>query len=297
MASAEINFVTVNNGLSLCSTEYGVPQGEPIIYCHGFPASRLEAAMFAAAAIRNEVRLIAVDRPGFGRSDYQPDRRMTGWPLDILRVADSLGLERFGVLGVSGGAPYALACASQIADRLSAVGIVCGLGPMYQSWAVRAMAWNTRLPFILAARAEWLLRFVYGRVTTYLFRRYPHWVRALLTAGAPGSDTRVLERPEIGATLTASLREALRQGSKGALRDLVLYTNSWGFEIRDIGVPIDLWHGEADATVPVSHGHFYAAELPNVRERLLAAEGHFSLPILFIDEILDTLMRRSRVGF
>src|SRR5690348_4059248 len=101
----------LNDGRSVGYAEFGLPTGRPVVYCHGFPASRLEAQFTHSSARKFGARIVALDRPGYGLSTFVPGRQIKDWALDVSEVADALELERFAVLGVSGGAPYALACA------------------------------------------------------------------------------------------------------------------------------------------------------------------------------------------
>src|SRR5438046_6812360 len=128
--SDEVRQLRLRDGRRLGYCEHGVRAGKPILYFHGWPGSRIEAQLAAPAARRYNARLIAVDRPGFGMSDFKAHRTLLDWPADVAELADTLGLDRFAVAGVSGGGPYALACARRIPDRLTSVIVVCGLGPM-----------------------------------------------------------------------------------------------------------------------------------------------------------------------
>ncbi len=119
----------LDDGRALAYCEFGDPDGLPMFYFHGFPGSRLEGAVAANSARRAGVRLIAVDRRGFGNSDPLPRRRLLDWPADIVQLAQRLELDRFGVVTASGGAPYAAACARAIPERLTVVGNCCGTCP------------------------------------------------------------------------------------------------------------------------------------------------------------------------
>ncbi len=118
----------LGDGRTLAYTEWGASDGRPVLYCHGFPGSRLEARLADDAATRLGIRLIAPDRPGFGRSPLQPRRRLGDWPHDLARFADRLGIDGFELLGVSGGGPYALAAGEHLGDRIGRIAIACGLG-------------------------------------------------------------------------------------------------------------------------------------------------------------------------
>lgn len=116
------------DGRRLGHALYGDSAGPPVIYMHGFPASRLEAKLLEEAACEIGVSLITPDRPGLGLSDFQPGRAITDWPGDVAHLADALDLDRFSVVGVSGGCPYALACAHQLGDRVIRTAIIAGMG-------------------------------------------------------------------------------------------------------------------------------------------------------------------------
>jgi pimeloyl-ACP methyl ester carboxylesterase len=115
----QIQYIQLDDGRKIAYCEYGELQGKPIFYFHGTPGSRHEPLFGHQAAYENQYRLIAPDRPGFGRSDYQKGRTLLGWADDVMQIADQLGLETFGVMGASGGGPHALACAYAIPDRLA----------------------------------------------------------------------------------------------------------------------------------------------------------------------------------
>jgi pimeloyl-ACP methyl ester carboxylesterase len=281
--------IYLGDGRRLAYAEYGDPEGKPLFYCHGFPASRLEAALLDPAARKARVRIVAADRPGCGLSDFQPDRRIGDWPGDVVELADALGIDRFAVVGVSGGGPYALACARKIPRRLTAVGVVCALGPVLDSRAQRGMLWSRRLVFSLARRAPWLLRLSYAAVFQHFLRRRPAAILTMIARTPVLPDRRVLERSEVRRALLASIQESVRGGSRGLLHELSLYTRKWDFRPEEIALTVDLWHGGADPIVPVVHARALVKQLPRVRPVILPGEGHFSLPINHMESILLAL--------
>lgn len=279
--------IRLTDGLRMAYDLYGHTDGRPIFYCHGFPACRREAGLTEAVATRLGIRIIAPDRPGFGRSDFQPNRTLLDWPANLSALANALGVERFAVLGVSGGGPYALACAVALASRLTCIGIVGGLGPLDQPGASAGMSALNRLLLLLYRRTPVIGRSSY-RLLAALAGRRPEWTFAFLTRRLPPPDRAVLRgRPR--EILVGSYREALRQGYRGGDRELFLYTHPWGIDLPAIARPVFLWHGEQDATVPVAHGRSLAQAIPGCRSFFHPQEGHFSLPILHMEEILSTL--------
>jgi pimeloyl-ACP methyl ester carboxylesterase len=287
--------VALPQGRALGVLELGDPRGRPVVYCHGFPGSRLEPVLAGPAAAGAGVRLIAVDRPGYGLSepDPHPDRSLADWPAEVVALAGALDLEHFAVLGVSGGGPYALACARFVPGRLTAVGVVCGLGPLATAVTRRGSPWLGRLVLGLARRAPGLVPPVFGPVAG-LMRRHPERLLALLASHVPQRDRDVLERPQVRAALADSMREAVRQGGAGAALDAVLYTRPWGFSLEEIDFPVRLWHGVLDRTAPVAMGERMAAALPACEARFLPDEGHYSLPIARMAEILEVLVESGR---
>jgi pimeloyl-ACP methyl ester carboxylesterase len=284
--------IALGRGRKVEVAQFGAPEGRPVVYCHGFPASRLDAQLAHDAACEAGVRLIALDRPGYGGSDFQPGRRMRDWPADVAAAADALGIRRFAVLAVSGGAPYGMACAALLPQRVTALGIVCGLGAM-STIADRAQ-FNVfaRGSFRLACTAP-RLSSLFTRALAPILRVRPGWTLALLAAQLPPADRAALSDPRVYAILAASLREAFRHGGRGAAHDLVLYANDWDFGFRDIKTPCYLWHGEQDTTVPVSVGKRAASRLTGCRAEFYADEGHFSLPVKRMRSILGALLAHA----
>lgn len=281
--------LTLRDGRRLGYIEFGTPGGRPMLLCHGFPASRLDGRLVHDAATRLRVRVIAPDRPGYGLSDFQPGRRISNWPRDVLELADALSLGRFPVLGVSGGGPYAIVCAGTIAERLTSFGIVCGLGQTDQGKHTAGMNSFARASFALARSAPPLSQLL-NRALAPVLRTSPRLMLQLLAFQLPPPDRDALSNPATFAMFADSYREAFRQGGRGAALDLTLYAQPWETAVESIRVRCHLWHGEQDTTVPVAMGKRLAAMLPDCRARFYADEGHFSLPVRRMDEILSALV-------
>lgn len=281
----------LSDGRKLGYAEYGSPGGRPIFYFHGYPSSRYEAALTDRVAQDLNLRIIAADRPGYGLSDHQSKRSLADWSGDVVELADRLGIEHFAVLGVSGGGPYASCCAWKIPERLRAVGIVCGLGPVDNADSTRGMHSVARLSLGLASKypcvGEWLFKNLAGPV----LKSRPQTILRLLSISCARADQVVLRRNEVKCTILSSFREAFRQSAAGPAHDLVLLASPWGFRMEDIDVPIHLWHGTEDRTVPVLFSHRQAETLPYCSSRFISGEGHFSLPVNHMQEILETLAK------
>lgn len=263
-----------------------------MFYCHGLPSSRLEAVLISKAAARLNLHVIAIDRPGYGRSDPQPPSPLCEWSDDLARVADLLGFDRFAVLGVSGGGPYALACGWRLADRVNRITLLCPLGPVALSHLRQPMSIAARWAFFLSASASRLLPLFYGRLTAALLRLHPTITFSLLKESLPAKDRLQLAQTEAREALHATIREGLRQGGLGPQRDFLLYTRDWGFELAEIKVTVDLWHGSADTVVPPSHSQYLADSIGNANLILIPGEGHYSLPIGHCEAILGRLAHK-----
>jgi|RhiMetdeSRZDD1v2_1073273.scaffolds.fasta_scaffold215094_3 pimeloyl-ACP methyl ester carboxylesterase len=269
---------------------YGDPEGSPVFYFHGFPGSRLEARLATQVAARLAIRLIALDRPGFGLSDFKLRRTILEWPDDVIKIANALGISRFAILGVSGGGPYAAACALRIPERLTAVGIVCGLGPLDSAEITDRMTGKNRWIFFLARRLPWVARISLWR-TACLVQRNPERMLGTMMGALPDPDKTVLTRPEVKTTIKENVVEAFRSGSRGAACELLLLTRPWGFSLKDIATHVHLWHGEQDESVPPNIARYQARTIPTCRASFYPGEGHFSLVINHMEEILSSLLK------
>ncbi len=279
----------LEDGRLLGYAVYGDPEGWPIFYFHGFPGSRLEAQLADRVAARMGIRLIALDRPGFGLSDFKPRRTIFEWPDDVVKIADALGINRFATIGVSGGGPYAAACALKIPQRLTAVAIVCGLGPLDTPNGTDRMIRTNHLIFFLGRRLPWLAKISLWRIA-YQVRRNPEGTLRRMIVALPDPDKAVLARPEVKTAMKNNVVEAFRGGSRGAACELLLYTRPWGFLLQDIATRVNLWHGEQDVSVPPTMGQYQARTIPNCRAIFYPGEGHFSLVINHMEEVLSGLL-------
>jgi pimeloyl-ACP methyl ester carboxylesterase len=277
----------LSDGRRLGYADYGDSQGAPVMFFHGTPGSRLVARYADRLARRRGIRLIAADRPGFGLSDLQAGRTLGAWPADVLELADALGIGRFAVAGVSGGGPYVAACAWRIADRLSRAGIISGMGPIDDPALEDVLPRSYRAGFAVIRRLPVAARAALGLGEVGL-RRAPGCVLASIAAALPEADRVIFRRPPVRALLLEDAREALRQGTLGATQELGLFSRPWDVRLDQIRMPLHLWHGEADAQVPVAIARRLAAAIPDCRARFLPDAGHLWV-LDHLDEVLAAL--------
>ncbi len=276
------------SGRGLCYAELGAPDGFPVLYCHGFPGSRLEAEFADRGAASLGARLIAADRPGMGQSDPSPGRTILAWADDVRALADHLQLDRFSVLGVSAGAPYALACGFGLAPRIRSIAIVSGLGPPL-ALSEASPASSSRLGLRLVARFP-LAATVFSYALGWIARHASPLMLGLLSAKASRLDRRALKVRSFRSILAASLREAFRNGPAGPATDLRLLSESWGFALGEIHLPVHLWHGAADRVVSSAVGRFLERSLPECRATYVPGHGHYSLVHDYAKDILSHLV-------
>jgi pimeloyl-ACP methyl ester carboxylesterase len=294
-AMAEIRadgILPLPGGRRLGYAGYGDPQGAPLFAFHGTPGSRLMLALADRPARRLGLRLIAPDRPGFGRSDFQTGRTFADWPDDVCVLADALGIERFAVVGISGGGPYAAACAWKIPHRLTSVGIVSGVGPLVGSGAAADLSRRHRAIFGLAARAPRLARHLM-EAARLGWQRFPDRLFARLVAWTPPQDRAIITRPDVRACLIEGLIDAFRSGGRGVAHELVLFGCPWGFPLEEIRLPVRLWHGEADALVPPAMGQRVAGSIARCEASFVQGAGHYWV-FDHIEELLRAIGQTGR---
>jgi pimeloyl-ACP methyl ester carboxylesterase len=284
--SSTPNHIILTDRRRLGFAEFGDLQGRPVFYFHGFPGSRLEAKLAEKISLDTHVRFIGIDRPGYGLSSVKPARTFIDWADDVAELADALGIDRFSILGVSGGGPYAAACACKIPDRLDAVGIICGMGPVDVPGLMRDMPWMYRRGLRLAGRRPEIAAALYP-FSAFFFRKYPERMLSILSGKVAGPDKIALKNTELIKVLSASFREAFRNSLRWPASDVVLYSRPWGFPLKDIKTAVHLWHGEMDKIVPPEMARYMAKTIPNCRATFYADEGHFSIILNRIEEIWE----------
>ena len=278
--------IRLPDGRLLGYAEYGRPDGTAVFYFHGFPGSRLEARLLHASAENAGVRIIAPDRPGCGLSTYQPRRALLNWPADVAALADALNLPAFSVMGISGGGPYALACAWKIPQRVTSVTLISSLGPLDKPGGAQGMGRSDVLFLRLANRLPGLAQ----AILSLLAKVDLEWLLRQTVADLCPRDQASLADPQVWQMLLDETREAFRQGTCGIVQDAAIYERPWGFSPGEIHPPVNLWQGEADHEVPPRMGHALAQELPNCQAHFISDEGHISLAYNHMDEILANII-------
>lgn len=263
-------------GRRIAVEESGSPIGTPVFFLHGTPGSRLGPIPAPAALDRLGVRLISFDRPGYGRSDRMIGRTVADVAHDVRAIADSLRLDRFAVLGRSGGGPHALACAALLPGRTTKAAVLVGLAPSDAD----GLDWfadmtESNVGAYRAARDG-------DRAVTALLRPRAERIRAnpagfitSLYDELTQSDRKIVADDGIKHQLAATYAEAFRQSVGGWVDDLLAFAGPWGFEPGRIRIPTVLWHGADDTFSPVGHSRWLGERIPSSMVIVQPRSAHF----------------------
>ncbi|MFD9423458.1 MULTISPECIES: alpha/beta fold hydrolase [unclassified Streptomyces] len=268
--------VRAADGRHLMVERLGDPRGRPVFLLHGMPGSRLGPAPRGMVLYQRHTQLIAYDRPGYGGSDRHAGRRVIDGVEDVRAIADSLGLERFAVVGRSGGAPHALACAALMPDRVTRTAALVGLAP----WDAEGLDWfegmaasNVLAYSTAAADPDGLAESFIIRSAE--IRQNPVRLLDDLRRELTDSDRVVVNDAGIRSMLLRNYREGLRTSAYGWIDDAIALCRPWGFDPASITGPVMLWHGEKDVFTPVGHTRWLAGQIPGVTAVLEPAAAHF----------------------
>jgi pimeloyl-ACP methyl ester carboxylesterase len=278
--------VRLPNGRRLGYAECGNPSGPLVLYFHGTPGARVEIALIAEEAAAAGVRLIAVERPGVGLSDFYVCRRVLDWPADVAAFVDALGYAgtSFGVIGMSGGAPYALACVKCMPKRLTHVAIVSGHTPL--SAPVQPGNQDKLITFV--TRRPRLARIGFNVEIRTLNRNPDKLARRVMDSWSEADRQLVSCNGAYYATLIRTLQETTRCGSDGLLQAVSLLGSDWGFRLCDLsGAPISIWQGGCDPIAPPSMGHYFQQQIAGSELTIDPKAGHLTMPKWHAAEILS----------
>jgi pimeloyl-ACP methyl ester carboxylesterase len=266
---------------------FGDPHGKPLLFFHGWPGSSAQAWLLDAAARKHGFRGFALDRPGIGASPFCA-RCLLDWPPLVCAFIEELDLGPSAILGISGGGPYALACAARCPGNLTRVAVVCGAPPIADLEDVSGMHPGYRALLGIYQKHPELVRRIFR-----LARPVIRWESALAFFPPtrhflPRADADVLADPDHFAGVFGCQRDAF-EDVDGLFADAAIYAQPWGFCPEEIQVPVQFWHGREDGNFHYSMAVSLAARIPRAHLRLVDGEGHYSLPINHADRIVAAL--------
>lgn len=257
------------DGRRLSWHEFGDPEGSPVLYTSGTPASGLYGGCYDEAAKAAGLRWISPDKPGYGGSDYHRERSLVSWGDDLAAVAAHLGLDRFALAGESGGGPFTLAAAHRLSDRVRVVALIASGAPAGRAERAGQQA---RIRFY-----GWLAR------NAPALNAVPFTVMRWSLA-SPAWRERALRR-EMVATPQArhaglriefeAVADAFRQGTRGAVQEVALTKRPWPFPLSEVQTPAHLWHGALDTNAPVAFARCLARDLPDATLHVSDSSDHY----------------------
>jgi len=288
----DCKLLSLKSGAELAYAEYGCAAGTPVFFFHGWPSSRTMAQLTDPAASQLGVRIISTDRPGIRDSSFQPNRKLVDWPQIVEQLADHLRIQQFRILAISGGAPYAYVAAWKIPERVRAIGIASGAPPIVDLGDHSGLLSLYRRLLWLYGRSPQTLRALFFLTGAIARIRPPVRFRPLMLKllQLQACDAASLEDSVAFEACFESQRRAWRASIKGLTADAEIFAAPWGFRLEDVNVPVRLWHGTKDRAFSTRVAEYVAARLPDCKARYVEGEGHYSLPIRHMREILADLI-------
>jgi pimeloyl-ACP methyl ester carboxylesterase len=260
----------------LAVTSSGPARGYPVFLLHGTPGSRKSIGPSDADLAELNIRLITYDRPGYGGSDSLVDRVVAHAADDVRLIADALNLNRFAVLGRSGGGPHALACVALMPDRVHRAAALVSVAPSN----VHGLDWFAGMNqqnVLEYAQVEAEHKAHLAKITSWAerVREEPRQLLAMLESGVCETDRRVLDDIVLRRQLINTYAEALRHGPHGWIDDSLAFRKDWEFDLGEIRRPVLLWHGDNDSFSPLRHTEWLGEHIPGAQVEIQAGIGHF----------------------
>jgi pimeloyl-ACP methyl ester carboxylesterase len=257
-----------------------VKDGHPVVFLHGWPSSNRE--QFASDTLLAKLRLdwFSPNRPGYGETTWQQEHGLLDWPARLGVWADELGLDRFHLVGYSGGGPFAMACAQQSPERLFSLTLIASLAPQHGPWKPIHSLLLRRTPALTHAGF---------RLLGGYRKRFPHRFAKRAFQLLHPKDQTLLNALDFFPTLLEVQNDAFAQGTAHLVRDLQLYEGPWGFDPAEIQVPTRLYVGSEDVQVPAACSYWLAERIPEAKLTIYNGEAHY-IPFTHAEEILAAIV-------
>jgi pimeloyl-ACP methyl ester carboxylesterase len=258
------------DGRTMKWSEFGAPDGAPVLSCHGGLLCRFDVEPWAADFAAAGIRVLSPDRPGVGGSDRAPDHSTADWVDDALQLLDSLELERVGVTGWSLGGQYAAAVAARLGDRVTGLALVAGSPPLDDHDRFGELNAMDRRLARLSQKSAPLARAAFT-MTARLGRRSPLRLARFEAKHSPASDAAVIDAH--GEWLGTAMGEGARDGA-GMVDEYRAFVGPWGFTLDEITVPTTVHQGTADTLVPPKWADELVAGIAGATLTTYDDEGH-----------------------
>ncbi|MFL0174764.1 alpha/beta fold hydrolase [Mycobacterium sp. SMC-13] len=269
--------IAVGEDRQIGFAEFGDPQGRAVFWLHGTPGARRQIPTEARAfAAQKNIRLIGIDRPGIGSSTPYQYENVLGFTEDLRTIADTLGINRFAVIGLSGGGPYTLATAAAMPDRVVMAAVLGGVAPLIGEDGISSGLMElAKIVRPVLEVADTPIRWVAGSLIK-LIGPFGSPALDLYARISPDGDRNLLSRPEFKAMFLDDLLNGSRKQLAAPFADIVVFARDWGFRLADITVPVRWWHGDADHIVPYAHGQHAVARIADAEMYTLPGESHLA---------------------
>ncbi|HKJ96465.1 MAG TPA: alpha/beta hydrolase [Thermoplasmataceae archaeon] len=278
-------FSVSSGSRKLNALETGASRGIPVFFLHPAPGSRVMYKPQVDNANNTGVRLISYSRPGYGGSEREEGRNISGAAEDVLAIADDLGIERFGVIGYAEGAPHALSCAAREPERVVAISAISGYAPFnaegFDFFAGMGDYATKDFNMLLNKDQKWEESNLQAVETLRQSTR--DRLVQLIGSMYSEADAKAVS-DDLVDFMIDSVLDGCSEGIDGVREDRLALTRLWGFDVGSIRVPTQIWHGEQDTVVPIQHSQWLASEIPGAEVHLEGDEGHLST---FVNNIND----------
>lgn len=267
-----MNQLLLSNNKQLAWNEYGVPDGEPVFYFHGAIGSRREAKAADKIANNLGIRLIAPERPGYGDSDPQDNFKLLDWPSLVLQLANKLNINQFSIIGFSVGSNYALACAHSIPERLSKLTLVGGLAPYQTEVMQKHISPDFKPLYDLSLYDEDAALQQMSEMAAS-----PEGLFNIIHSTLSLCDKTLFEQDHIRTHYKRSIYLAIKNSVFGCANDIYNLTRPWQFDLAEINLPVNIWHGRNDKLIGYAIGEYLSTKLTNSSFYSQDDSGHYFL--------------------
>ncbi len=289
----KIKYHLLSDGRILAYQEFGDRSGVPTFYCHTTAGSKTEGEFFHETALKNGIRLICIDRPGIGDSSYLPKRKLLDYAADLSELACELKINQFGIIGWTGGAAYALSVCHELPEKVRFCIIIAGFSDFRSNLDFCQHLDSGIEKLIVHNHRKYpkLVRF-YLNLVNLTTRSLPQISIRNLTRSVNQTDQAIVANQQIRAILSRAQQESYKEGPMGLTKEILIHYSDWGFNLADIKVFVDIFHGHQDQIVPLLFSQHLKDNLPDSELNVVPEQGHF-FPCVSGDVIFSLAARRA----